>query len=77
MSQGSDLVYTCGTRDRKWTIEAVNWTTGEPAFHYVVGDSTFNTLGAGVLLDTEGRLLYGTIFGKARVLRTAGHPPIT
>ena len=72
VSQGSDLVYTCGTRDRKWTIEAVDWTTGEPAFHYVVGDSTFNTLGAGVLLDHEGRLLYGTIFGKTRILRTAG-----
>ena len=77
VSQGSDLVYTCGTRDRKWTIEAVDWTTGEPAFHYVVGDSTFNTLGAGVLLDEEGRLLYGTIFGKTRILRTAGDHPVT
>jgi hypothetical protein len=74
VSQGSDLVYTCGTRDRKWTIEAVDWTTGEPAFHYVVGDSRFNTLGAGILLDDEGRLLYGTIFGKTRILRTVGHP---
>ncbi len=70
VSQGSDLVYTCGTRDRLWTIEAVDWTTGESAFHYVVGDSTFNTLGGGVLLDNEGRLLYGTIFGKSRILRT-------
>jgi len=69
VSQGSGLVYTCGTRDRKWTIEAVDWTTGRPAFHYVVGDSTFNTLGAGVLLDDEGRLLFGTIFGKTRILR--------
>jgi hypothetical protein len=72
VSQASDLVYTCGARDRKWTIEAVDWSTGAPAFHYVVGGSQFNTLGAGVTVDDDGRLLYGTIFGKTRLLRTAG-----
>jgi hypothetical protein len=69
VSQGSDLVYTCGSRDGQWTIEGVDWSTGEPMFHYVLGDSTFNTLGAGITLDEEGRLLFGTIFGKARVMR--------
>ena len=69
VSQGSDLVYTCGTRDRQWTIEGVDWTTGEPAFHYVLGGSQFNTLGAGVTVMDDGRLLFGTMFGKARVLR--------
>ena len=69
VSQGSDLVYTCGTRERQWTIEAVDWTTGEPAFHYVLGGSMFNTLGAGVTVMDDGRLLFGTVFGKARVLR--------
>jgi hypothetical protein len=64
-------VYTCGTRERFWTIEAVDWSSGTPAFHYVLGDSKFNTLGAGVLLDDDGRLLFGTIFGKARILRSA------
>jgi hypothetical protein len=71
ISQGSGLVYTCGTRHGQWTIEGVDWTTGEPVFHYVLGGSTFNTLGAGITLDEEGRLLFGTIFGKARVLRSA------
>jgi hypothetical protein len=71
VSEGSDLVYTCGTRDRCWTIEAVRWSTGEPAFHYVLGGSQFNTLGAGVTIDDEGRLLFGNVFGKTRVLRTA------
>ncbi len=71
VSVGSDLVYTCGTREWKWTIEAVDWSTGEPAFHYVLGGSRFNTLFAGVTLDDDGRLLFGTMFGKARVLRTA------
>ena len=63
------LAYTCGARGGQWTIEAVDWTTGEAAFHYVVGDSRFNTLGGGVTLDEEGRLLYGTIFGKVRINR--------
>ncbi len=72
VSQGSDLVYTCGTRDGQWTIEGVDWSTGEPVFHYVLGDSTFNTLGAGITLDEDGFLLFGTIFGKARVMRVGG-----
>jgi hypothetical protein len=71
VAQASDLVYTCGARDRRWTIEAVDWNTGEPAFHYVLGGSQFNTLGAGVTVDDDGRLLFGTIFGKTRILRTA------
>ncbi len=56
-------------RDGRWTIEALDWSTGAPAFHFVLGGSRFNTLGAGVMLDDEGRLLFGTIFGKARILR--------
>ena len=50
----------------------LDWTTGEAAFHYVLGGSRFNTLGAGVTLDEEGRLLFGNIFGKTRVLRDPG-----
>ncbi len=69
VSQGSDLVYTCGVRDRQWTIEAVDWTTGEAAFHFTLGGSKYNTLGAGITLDEDGRLLFGTIFGKTRVVR--------
>jgi hypothetical protein len=69
VSEGSDLVYTCGARDGAWTIEAVDWTTGRSAFHLVTGGSRFNTLGAGVMLDEDGRLLFGSIFGKTRLLR--------
>jgi len=69
VSQASDLVYTCGARDGKWTIEAVDWTTGKARFHHVLGGAKFNTLGAGVTLDEEGRLLFGNIFGKTRILR--------
>ena len=43
VAQASDLVYTCGSRDGMWTIEAVNWTTGESAFYFVLGGSKLIT----------------------------------
>ena len=69
VSEGSDVVYTCGARDGAWTIEGVDWTTGASVFHYGLGGPRFNTLGAGITLDEEGRLLFGTIFGKVRINR--------
>ena len=68
VSQDADLVYTCGARDGRWTIEAVDWSTGASRFHWVMGGSRFNTLGAGVMLDDEGRIMFGSVFGKTRVL---------
>jgi hypothetical protein len=68
VSKGSDTVYTCGTRSGQWTIEAVDWSTGEQRGHWIVGDSRFNTLGGGVYLDEDGRVVFGTIFGKVRIL---------
>lgn len=69
VAEGSGIVYTCGARDGKWTIEAADWETGETLFHYVMGGSKFNTIGAGVTIDEDGRLLFGTMYGKARILR--------
>ncbi len=70
VAQASDLVYTCGARDGRWTIEAVDWTTGESRFHFVTGPSRYNTLGGGVTIDDDGHVLFGCIFGKTRILRT-------
>ncbi|NIR38593.1 MAG: hypothetical protein GWN79_15570 [Actinobacteria bacterium] len=72
VAEESGLVYTCGARDGQWTIEAVDWDTGESAFHYVLGGSKFNTVGAGVTVDDDGRLLFGSMYGKTRVLRGPG-----
>ena len=69
VSEPEDLVYTCGVRDGLWTVEALDWTTGEERFHYVVGNSRFNSLGAGINIDDDGRIVYGNIFGKTRILR--------
>ena len=54
-------------RDR--ILEAIDWTTGESAFHYVVGSSRFNTQYSGVLLDQEGRLMHTTPHGLVRYER--------
>jgi len=72
VSQGSDLVYTVGARDGSWTLEALRWSTGEEAFHHVLGGSRYNTLGAGIILDQAGRLTFGTSFGKVRILDEPG-----
>jgi hypothetical protein len=69
VSIGNNVVYTCGTRDGRWTIEALDWSTGESLGYWATGDSRFNTLGSGVQLDNEGRIVFGSIFGKSRILR--------
>jgi hypothetical protein len=72
VSAESDLVYTCGVRDGRWTIDGLDWTTGASVFYYVLGGSKFNTLGAGVTIDDDGRLLFGSMYGKTRILREPG-----
>jgi len=69
VSNGSNLVYTVGARDGKWSLEAVNWDTGESAFHFLTGSTRYNTQFSGVLMDQEGRLLHTTIHGIVRYER--------
>ena len=75
VAEESGLVYTCGVRDERWTIEAADWATGVSRFHYVLGGSKFNTIGAGVTVDDDGRLLFGSMYGKTRILRGPGKTP--
>ena len=67
VSKSSNIFYTVGARNSKWTIEGIDWTTGRSEFHYVVGDQKFNSLFSGLLLDENGELMYGTIFGRVRI----------
>lgn len=69
VSTGSNLVYTVGVRDRGWTLEAIDWTTGESAFHLVTGSSRYNSLFSGISLDEDGRILHTTTFGIVRYER--------
>jgi hypothetical protein len=69
VSNGSNMVYTVGARDGKWTLEALDWSTGESAFHYITGSTRYNTQFSGVLMDQEGRLIHTTVHGIVRYER--------
>ncbi|MEH6569503.1 MAG: hypothetical protein V7709_10525 [Halioglobus sp.] len=69
VSNDANLVYTVGARDGKWALEAIDWDTGESAFHYVTGSTRYNTQFSGVLMDQEGRILHTTIHGIVRYER--------
>ena len=64
---GSDTVYLIGARDNQWTLEAMDWSTGKSRFHYVIGGQRYNVLFAGTLLDEDGRVHYGTPWGRVRL----------
>lgn len=69
VSNDSNKVYTVGARDGKWTLEALDWSTGESAFHFVTGSSRYNTQFSGVLMDQQGRIMHTTIHGIVRYER--------
>jgi len=67
ISLGSDQVYLVGAREGKWTLEALDWNTGQSTFHYKLGGQRFNSFGSAVLLDEQGRIHYGSIWGRTRL----------
>jgi len=64
---GSNAAYLVGARDNQWTLEALDWATGESRFHYVIGGQRYNVLFSGTLLDMDGRVHYGTPWGRVRL----------
>lgn len=69
VSNGANMVYTVGARDGEWTMEGIDWSTGESVFHYTTGSTRYNTQFSGVLMDQEGRLFHTTIHGILRYER--------
>jgi hypothetical protein len=67
ISYGSNMIYTEGARDGQWTMEAVDWSTGESVFHYVVGEPRFNSMFAPIVLDPDGGIMYGATWGRVRL----------
>lgn len=67
VSHASNMVYLIGARDNQWTLEAMNWDSGESAFHYVIGGQRYNVFFSGTLLDEAGRIHYGTPWGRVRL----------
>jgi hypothetical protein len=66
-SLGSNRVYLIGARDNQWTLEALDWDTGKSDFHYVIGGQRYNVMFSGTLLDEDGRVHYGTPWGRVRL----------
>jgi hypothetical protein len=64
---GSNTAYLIGARDNKWTLEAMDWDTGKSTFHYVIGGQRYNVMFAGTLIDMDGRIHYGTPWGRVRL----------
>jgi hypothetical protein len=67
VSLGSGQVYFMGARNNKWTLESVDWFTGEPTFHYVLGGQKWNNEFSGPTIDEKGRVFFGTMWGRARI----------
>lgn len=67
ISHGSGMVYLIGARDNEWTLEAMDWKTGKSEFHYIIGGQRYNVFFAGTLLDEEGRVHFGTPWGRVRL----------
>jgi hypothetical protein len=67
VSIGSNRVYLIGARDNQWTLEALDWSTGKSEFHYTIGGQRYNVLFSGTLIDEDGRVHYGTPWGRVRL----------
>ena len=67
VSTGSKQVYFIGARNHEWTLEAVNWLTGEPSFHYILGGQKYNSLFSGPTIDEAGRVFVGAYYGRMRI----------
>jgi len=48
-------------------LEAVNWLTGEPTFHYILGGQKYNNMFSGPTIDEKGRVFVGAYFGRIRI----------
>ncbi len=66
VSTASNLVYTVGTRDGSWTLEGIDWETGESAFHWISGSNRYNSVFSGINIDQDGRVIHTTAFGVVR-----------
>jgi hypothetical protein len=71
VSYPSDRVYLIGARDDRWTLEAMEWSDGTSAFHTEIGGQRYNPLFSGTLIDEDGRIHYGTPWGRVRLAPAA------
>ncbi len=76
VSHISDRVYLIGARNNRWTLEAIDWQTGESAYHSIIGGQRYNPIYSGTLLDEAGRIHYGGPWGRIRLnIASESQPP--
>ena len=67
VSYPSDRVYLIGARENRWTLEALEWSDGRSAFYSEIGGQRYNPLFSGTLIDEQGRIHYGSPWGRVRL----------
>lgn len=66
-SYPSGRVYLIGARENRWTLEAIDWSDGQSAFHAEIGGQRYNPLFSGTIIDERGRIHYGSPWGRVRL----------
>ncbi len=64
MSASSQLFYCVGARWGAWTVEALDWNTGDHRFRKILGwNPLYNSFYAGTQIGHDGSIVSGTTFG--------------
>ena len=67
MSEKDNTFYCIGKRDGKFTLEAIDWISGEQKWFKNLG-YIFNPFYAGNEIGTNNELIVGTLLGPVRVV---------
>jgi hypothetical protein len=72
MSAATGLMYFIGQRDGLWTLEAVDWGTGEQAFHQTLSNSSdHNSFYAATQVGMDGSVITGAFGGVVKFAKPA------
>ena len=68
MSEASGLMYCIGQRNTNWTVEAIDWATGESDFHVFLGEPIhYNSFWAATEIGPDRNIITGTLLGTLDV----------
>ena len=59
ISGGSDKVYCWGQRDKKWTMEAVDWKTGASNYYTLGKSKRYDALAGPIIIGPHGEVVCG------------------
>lgn len=68
MSEASGLMYCIGQRETNWTVEAIDWETGESDFYVFLGEAIhYNSFWAATEIGPDRNIITGTLLGTLDV----------